>query len=155
MKLTFLFFNFFILLNVTAQKLDTTRQIYLFDSLQDKYFYKIDVVVETTVLNDSYHITIGRAQRGFYVSGVSKKINIINHDTTRFNFHRLLLNSSQIDSLKIFEQNLIKLNNNNSDIPRQSFILSNQAKNRSYIIKQNIDWNPVDELLLILFRQKT
>jgi hypothetical protein len=154
MKLIYLICNFLFFLSATAQKLSTTNNIYLFDSLEDQYLYKIESKVDNSFSNDSYYLLIARAQRGFFAFGTNKKINTLQKDTTILKYQRTLLGRSQIDSLKIFEQKLITRNSPNCDTPRQYFILSNQTKNQNYLIKQSADWNPIDELVLILFRQR-
>jgi len=154
MKLAFIFYPLLFFTYASAQKPDIADKTCILDNLEDKYFYQIKIIVEKPFSSDSYHFMSGRAYNGFYVSGLNKKIDMYHHDTTRKKYQRLLLEKSQIDSLRQFELKLIALNNQKCDTPRLSFFLSTQVKNRSYLIKQDSGWNAIDELHLILFRQR-
>jgi len=140
-------------LNGHSQTVAIQDKEYLFDHLEDKYFYKITVKIESRYLLDTYYFMFGRAQRGFFAFGQDKKINIETRDTIRSRYPRTLLQDTQIDSLKMFEQKVIIKNNTQADLPKVTITLSNQDKNHSYTVTQSDEWNPLTELIMILFRE--
>lgn len=152
MKFYFVLQFLFTAFTMSAQKLAVVNKTHLLDSLKDECFYRIEIISEAPNSKIRYYFTIGRAQAGFFASCFVKIISC--SDTTSKTYPRSKLEKTQLDSLRQFELKLDSFNNAVSEYPKQTFLISNQSHTNKYAMGSKIEWNSIQELILILFRVK-